>query len=641
MPPLNDFDDYDRCLQEFTDESLYCFVRADVEAQPNAEAWQAIKNVTQYSKHHFDHGHLYFGICVKWCQSQIDAMPKNETDDLFEGILNNNKVVNTYLNLFESEEGNRQLYNKLMNQCVNLRLKRYDLTALSAIEYCDSRNQNNNEKAFSHDRWNIAFYIVICTLVLLVTCSSFYDLYLKHKNRDKFLTDVDHYKKSPGHVVQKLGVGFSIARNWYRLSQEPNGKIGRDLRFLDCMKFFAMFLVVYAHTNWIAFESALSDPQDIEELLHTVAGSVLVGGLLIVLAFFVISGFLFALNWLAVTRDRKEMSGVEYLLTFLKFNIFRYLRLTILYGFFILLSGVYFPNAGGPIYRHLVERETLACRKNWWTNLLYVNNYIKRDERCMLQGWYLASDTQSFVFSLLLLILAHKFPKLRNWIFAVTIAVFVAISGVLTYTNKFLALTVPAPQSQRDSFMHNKQFNESYTPFHMNFGSYFFGVLAALIYDHISSRDIKLRQNKYFNIFFFALIPAGIFWMLSGHLFFQYYNDERTRVLSSIYAAFHRNFWGLGTAIFIIGMSAKCGWIFRRFCCLPVFRILGRLTYGAYLSHVLIARVVIGTIRYPIYFGSGFMFMFLVFDMVSAYFVSLIMAIGIELPVTSYLKMLR
>lgn len=47
--------------------------------------------------------------------------------------------------------------------------------------------------------------------------------------------------------------------------------------------------------------------------------------------------------------------------------------------------------------------------------------------------------------------------------------------------------------------------------------------------------------------------------------------------------------------------------IFRKFCCLPIFRILGRLTYGAFIIHLLVARIVLATVREPIYFGTGMM----------------------------------
>lgn len=113
---------------------------------------------------------------------------------------------------------------------------------------------------------------------------------------------------------------------------------------------------------------------------------------------------------------------------------------------------------------------------------------------------------------------------------------------------------------QRDSFVGSREFNEFYTPFHMNFGCYFFGVLAALLYDHISSNQLKISQNKLFHTFFYILIPVGILWLFSGHTFFQSYYDKNTSLwTNSIFAAIHRNVFGLGLGLLIIGMSANCG----------------------------------------------------------------------------------
>lgn len=107
--------------------------------------------------------------------------------------------------------------------------------------------------------------------------------------------------------------------------------------------------------------------------------------------------------------------------------------------------------------------------------------------------------------------------------------------------------------------MESRQFNEFYVPFHMNFACYFSGVLAALVYDNVSTNQMKLRQNKLFQAFFYCLIPTAILWMFSGHTFLQQYRDEEMRLWNSLYATVHRNFWSVGLAIFIIGMSAKCG----------------------------------------------------------------------------------
>lgn len=75
----------------------------------------------------------------------------------------------------------------------------------------------------------------------------------------------------------------------------------------------------------------------------------------------------------------------------------------------------------GPFWRKTQEAEKYFCRKNFWKNLLFINNYISVDEpvsdsitskkflsfdfclQCVQQSWYLASDFQLFIIGILLL----------------------------------------------------------------------------------------------------------------------------------------------------------------------------------------------------------------------------------------------
>lgn len=57
----------------------------------------------------------------------------------------------------------------------------------------------------------------------------------------------------------------------------------------------------------------------------------------------------------------------------------------------------------------------------------------------------------------------------------------------------------------------------------MNFGSYFCGVLAALVYDQLALKQYKLRELKSFQLLWFTLIPVGILWLFSAHPIFQHY----------------------------------------------------------------------------------------------------------------------
>uniref|UniRef100_A0A914RP72 Acyltransferase 3 domain-containing protein n=1 Tax=Parascaris equorum TaxID=6256 RepID=A0A914RP72_PAREQ len=61
-----------------------------------------------------------------------------------------------------------------------------------------------------------------------------------------------------------------------------------------------------------------------------------------------------------------------------------------------------------------------SCEENWWTNFIYLNNYIDYANQCYLISWYLATDLQMYIFSPIILIpLAIK--PLLGFIIAVLI----------------------------------------------------------------------------------------------------------------------------------------------------------------------------------------------------------------------------
>lgn len=93
----------------------------------------------------------------------------------------------------------------------------------------------------------------------------------------------------------------------------------------------------------------------------------------------------------------------------------------------------------------------------------------------------------------------------------------------------------------------------------MNFGCYFFGVIAALVYNELTVRQIKLRKYKAFQAFWFALIPIGIGVLFSSDPVLQFHEHKPAQIWISVFAALQRNIWGLGLSILIIGLTAKVG----------------------------------------------------------------------------------
>lgn len=114
-------------------------------------------------------------------------------------------------------------------------------------------------------------------------------------------------------------------------------------------------------------------------------------------------------------------------------------------------------------------------------------------------------------------------------------------------------------RTQKDSFIADRQFTEFYTSFQMNFGAYFCGVLAALVYDQLSLKQYKLRELRSFQVLWFTLIPVGIFWLFTAHPIYQHYYAETPRIWGAIYAAVQRNLWAFGLGIFVVGMAGKVG----------------------------------------------------------------------------------
>lgn len=113
-------------------------------------------------------------------------------------------------------------------------------------------------------------------------------------------------------------------------------------------------------------------------MFHQLGTMILTGGPQIVQTFFAMSGFLLAVQMIKYAENRSRSPGVLFLL---KAIVYRYIRLTPVYAFVVLLHATWLSKLqDGPIWKLGTDTERAFCRRNWWTNLLYVNNYIHADQ---------------------------------------------------------------------------------------------------------------------------------------------------------------------------------------------------------------------------------------------------------------------
>ena len=100
-------------------------------------------------------------------------------------------------------------------------------------------------------------------------------------------------------------------------------------------------------------------------------------------SFLVIGGFLTAYLQMKRMEDGKDSS----LKVFLKGILGRYIRLTVVMALAVLIHSTWLYRLGsGPFWDRLTFTDKQFCRDNGWTNLLYLDNYINSDRKCLIHG---------------------------------------------------------------------------------------------------------------------------------------------------------------------------------------------------------------------------------------------------------------
>ncbi|GFY63254.1 nose resistant to fluoxetine protein 6 [Trichonephila inaurata madagascariensis] len=113
--------------------------------------------------------------------------------------------------------------------------------------------------------------------------------------------------------------------------------------------------------------------------------------------FFVISGFL---NGYSFSREYAHKSGE---ISWLNFYLKRFLRIAPLHLMVFWTYTTLFTYTGsGPLWPTYDTNP--VCRKYWWWDLLYINNFLPEWRQCLIVNWYLAVDMQLYVLSPLLMV---------------------------------------------------------------------------------------------------------------------------------------------------------------------------------------------------------------------------------------------
>ncbi|XP_044728552.1 nose resistant to fluoxetine protein 6-like [Chrysoperla carnea] len=343
------------------------------------------------------------------------------------------------------------------------------------------------------------------------------------------------------------------------------------------MKVFCISFIIVDHLIGTAGSGMVKNVRYVEEFYRSLGGIFFFHGDVFVDTFFMISGLLVT-YCLLVQFQKKFLNPL--LLVFL-----RYIRLTPLYAVTLFYYATLFYKSGsGPQWDLMIRAERDYCRESWWTNMLYISNYVKTDKMCMIHTWYLPCDMHYFIFAIFLVLLLHKNQKAGLFAICITTIVSVVIPFTITYIYEHEALLHFYPEFLRDP-RNNDVFSELYSKTHTRATSYLIGMIVGFILFKTRKSTHKLSQLSTICYFCASIIMMGI-GMVSGYIFYipgLPYNA----FVAATYAAFHRLIWAVGNSVFILTLGFGKMPIVSRLLTSNVLLPVSKLTYGCYLVHMI------------------------------------------------------
>ncbi|KAK4876116.1 hypothetical protein RN001_012538 [Aquatica leii] len=203
----------------------------------------------------------------------------------------------------------------------------------------------------SEDYCAMVFFGIVFVLMVLSTGYEAFNLLVKKENSwDIFYS-------------------FSVITNTIKIITPKNNN--EEITCLHGMKVISLLFLTYGFTYATYMLTPLDNLLDIYAWLTDQLTSIYFEGILVVDTFFVISGMLVSYNYLNFREKRLKFNILSY-------YIARILRLSPALFAIVLLNGTLMRHMGsGPIWP-LMKNTLLVnnCRENWWTTLLYIQNYV-------------------------------------------------------------------------------------------------------------------------------------------------------------------------------------------------------------------------------------------------------------------------
>lgn len=471
---------------------------------------------------------------------------------------------------------------------------------------------------------DIIYLFILVSLVFLLVSSTWYDF--------TFSTDLPEKGAEPTtkkpSKLETAFLCFSARRNLKKLASQNSIHPALDASHGSRLMF--MLFIIMGHRITTFGGHPIFNAETEERLFQNASAMLLANGPVIVDGFFALSGILLSYPLLAHLAKTERINIVMPIFV-------RFIRLTPSYMMIVFFHATLLPHMGsGPFWDATVGLEQRRCATNWWSNLLYINNYVNVGDMCMFQSWYLAADFQLYIVCLLTVCAIWHWPRLGYTALGALMALSTIIPFVLIYQNEAAPLLYPYPENIRD-VRASWYFQSIYVATHNRAAPYVVGVIIGVLLYKLRNSSHRLGKLLSHIAYLTCVWGLGVAILMSVYVFFipgRPYNALE----AALYGSLHR----IGFAFAVGGFFVLITWgqinIYQRFFSLKPFVVLSRLTYGAYLTHTMGQLYDQGTLRVPRYLSPYTGMWFTFGDVTFAFGVSLFLLLLVEAPFRSIEK---
>jgi peptidoglycan/LPS O-acetylase OafA/YrhL len=364
---------------------------------------------------------------------------------------------------------------------------------------------------------------------------------------------------------------------------------------LDGLKVGSILWVISGHVMAIQSSSGggYSNPHEFlppDGITTTVMGQLLFSSRFAVDTFLCLSGFL------VVHVLKRKLPEAPRFSVVLKILVLRILRILPLYamclGFWMFVA----PHCGsGPFWyqwRGLLE----PCRKWWWSNALFMNNFVPWDVptsyTCFYHSWYLAVDVQLFcLFAPWLVILFRRSHSSARYMTVFWWSVSVAVTAYYSYTKKWSVNTFDGAAVALFDI-------EGYAKPHVRAQSYLAGMYVAMLPSLGTIRRSAVRDHILLLLSLTGLALVTFITATGAYARRACRNEEWPTVdecgstwsslETFLYAAFSRAIWSICVSCIMKLCLEGRGRSLGQCLSWCIWTPLAHLSFGAYLIHPIV-----------------------------------------------------